>query len=551
MKTLISSMLFCAVTFLILQPLSVFAFNSGAVLQQPIDTPPALKQQPQPAQLLQTEATPAVADSDILVNVTEFRFSGKSSLAPQLLQQTVAPWIGKQLTLAQLQQPVAAVTELYRRQGHLLTKAYLPVQAIKNGVVEIAITEATYNRITVSDQVRLKSNATAPLRSLEQGATVDSHSLEQTLLLMRNLPGIDINSTLSPGAEPGTTDLLVDIQPGKTINGDLRADNFGSQHYGRYRLGAGLQLNNPASFGDRLTLRGMRGFSGGQMNFGSINYQFPFGRQGFQLATGLTVMDYKLGAPYKSLQAVGDASIFTADLQYPVILRTKTKLSLNIRYTRKWLSDEYKTTATSNQRQSDAVSFELQGNRLDNLDGSNFFSLLIKHGSLRLNSQATQTDAVSARTAGNFSLLNLSLGRVQQIADNWFLQGNLVLQRASKNLDSAEKMQFGGITAVRAYPAGELSADNGEQLKLDLYYRFSPNLQLGLFYDLGHGEINKNRYSSADNSRTLQAIGATASAMPLQNWYLDGTLAIQVGNEATLSEPDRDIRGWLQLIRTF
>lgn len=528
--------------------------DSGSLLQQMQVPAATLQQGPQFEAKPRPQEEPAASEQAARVDVRGFRFSGNRLIATPALQQRVSGWVGKRLTLAGLQQPVKAITELYRSCGYLLGRAYLPEQRIAaDGVVEIAVVEAVYSRVSLNDSAILRANATAPLKNLQQGKAVDNRSLEQALLLLKDLPGVEVSSTLTPGADPGTTDLLIDLREGETYRADLRADNFGSSHYGRYRVGAGLELNNPGALGDRLSLRGLHGFSGGRTDYGSLFYQLPWGRHGLILTTGVTFMDYRLGGDYKSLKAVGDATVYTLDGRYPLLRSLRGNLYATARYTRKWLSDAYRATGFRQSRQSHAMTLQLNGDRRDTLwgGGLNELSLALKHGDLDMDNRSRQVDAAYADSAGRFNLLRLTYNRTQYLSRNWHLRGSVALQRSDKNLDSSEKLQLGGISGVRAYPSGELSADRGELFRLDCYRRLNEKWQVGAFYDLGHGKVNRNSYPGAAKTRTLRSVGLTLSAVPLPDWYFDATLAMPLGDQKATSEPDRDTRVWLQLIRTF
>jgi hemolysin activation/secretion protein len=58
------------------------------------------------------------------------------------------------------------------------------------------------------------------------------------MLLVSDLPGINAQSSLEAGVEPGTTDLLVQITKGRRLRVSFDADNFGTYYTGYYRSAA-------------------------------------------------------------------------------------------------------------------------------------------------------------------------------------------------------------------------------------------------------------------------------------------------------------------------
>src|SRR5205085_7836332 len=113
------------------------------------------------------------------------------------------------------------------------------------------------------------------LSGLDAGAIVTSAPLERRLLLLSDIPGITVHSTLAPGTAVGTADLNVEIAPGRAVSGSVEADNAGNRYTGEYRIGGTIDINNPTGNGDRLSLRVLGSPSG--LAYGRASYQAPLG----------------------------------------------------------------------------------------------------------------------------------------------------------------------------------------------------------------------------------------------------------------------------------
>ena len=68
------------------------------------------------------------------------------------------------------------------------------------------------------------------MAGLDSGEMIASAPLERRLLLLSDIPGIDVNSTLSPGAATGTADLIVNLKRRRLVSGIIEADNGDVQH---------------------------------------------------------------------------------------------------------------------------------------------------------------------------------------------------------------------------------------------------------------------------------------------------------------------------------
>ena len=96
----------------------------------------------------------AQADAQQQVKVEQIVITGNQSISTTDLHALVADAETKMLTLADLQQLTKRITTYYQQQGYPYSRAYLPVQSLKNGVVKIAILEAKYDRIIINNQTK-------------------------------------------------------------------------------------------------------------------------------------------------------------------------------------------------------------------------------------------------------------------------------------------------------------------------------------------------------------------------------------------------------------
>lgn len=144
----------------------------------------------------------------------------------------------------------------YARAGYLLVRVSLPPQTIRDGArLRMVVTDGYVEAIDVS---ALPSNARMRIRNLLAplvGARrVKRQELEKRLLLADDTPGVVLNSTLKPGAKPGST-LLVIGGRYDPVTTDLSLDNSLSEDLGRYVFGIGTQFNSVFGLGEQIYLR--------------------------------------------------------------------------------------------------------------------------------------------------------------------------------------------------------------------------------------------------------------------------------------------------------
>ena len=486
------------------------------------------------------------------VEVSEFRITGNQAIPGSELRPLLDDLKGRTLTLGQLQQAARRLTDHYRQRGYLLARAYLPAQEIERGIVEIAVLEGRYGQVRLRNGSRVAERTLeAPLADLQRGAAVRAGPLERSLLLLTDIPGVEIRSTLRPGASVGTSDLIVEAQPGPLVSGSIDADNYGNRFTGEYRLGGTLNLNSPLAIGDRLTLRAMG--SDEEQTYQRIAYQLPLGTAGTQLGVAYSDMDYELAKDFDDLDAHGNARIASAFLLQPLIRGRAFNIYGHLQFDDKRLKDDIDLFASKSDMRSRNWSASLSGNGRDRLGsgGLTSFSLTYTHGDLNIDDGPVERqDAFTARTQGSFNKWNPAFLRLQRLSRSFSLYARVEGQLSDNNLNSAEKFWLGGAYGVRAYPQGEAAGDQGWLANLELRYDLTPAWQLSTFLDHGEVRLNKDTLDSGDNHRSLSGAGVGVNWSDY-GWRVSAVSAWKLGNDNPQSDVDRTPRAWVQLVRYF
>ncbi len=502
--------------------------------------------------LPEESARPAMAlDATVRVAVKSIRITGAKTLGAAELQDLVADAVGMELTLAELDELAQRITRHYRRAGYLLARAYLPAQDIVDGVIEIAVLEGRLGHLRIENQSALADDRVAArLAGLKEGEAIAGGVLEQRLLLLNDLPGVEVKSTLRPGASVGTSDLDIRVAARSPYAGSLELDNYGNRYTGDLRLGASLSAGNLAGLADSLVLRAL---ASSGMSYGRLAWQLPVGDAGTQVGVAYSDMRYRLGEDFAPLDAHGTATIGSLYLLHPFLRSRAANINGQISHDRKHLDDRVDATATVSTKTLDLWTLGLSGDQVDGLGGGglNTWSLAYTAGSLDMDAANKAIDDAGHRSAGSYGKLAYSFSRLQNLPAGVVLFASLQAQRAGKNLDSAEKMSLGGAQAVRAYPQGEAPADDAWLATVELRYNLAPNWQASLFHDAARGRLN-HRPLAADSHNVRRLSG---SGLGLA-YSLPGDLSLQLGvawrNTAQPnSDIDRTPRAWLQAIKRF
>ncbi|WP_424624688.1 ShlB/FhaC/HecB family hemolysin secretion/activation protein [Achromobacter marplatensis] len=487
------------------------------------------------------------------VLISGFQLRGNQVFEDAELLLLLADLSGTEQSLDGLRAATDRITEFYQGRGYLLARAYLPPQEIVEGVVQIAIQEGVYDSVTLNNQSRVSDavlqRAFSPLR---QGDTVHLDTLDNRLMLVNDMPGIQVQGTLRPGKTPGSTDLFVDAEPGPLTAGSLDVDNFGGYYTGEFRMAGTLDVNSPLRLGDQLNLRLLT--SDKKQRYYRAAYQVPVGPHLTRLGVSASNMRYRLGRDFDLLDAHGKASIVSLFVQQPLLRSRHQTLQAQLQYDDKSMRDAMDLFEVVNRKHVGLWTASLNGSRDDGLMGGGRTAMYLSYGigSLQLRDpNSRQGDRLYTRSAGRFGKANITLLRLQNLPGPFMLSAQLNAQLASKNLDSSEKFSLGGPFGVRAFPNGAASGDEGWQGNLDLRYLPMPGLQLGVFLDKGAVRLNKRPWTSGRNSQQLSAMGVSLIQSGRQHqitltaaWPLEQNNYQQEG-------PKREPRLWFQATRLF
>ncbi len=516
-------------------------------------------EKPAPDMLIDRPVMPVEADiAGPKVRVNSLRVTGETLFSDEQLIAATDFRPGSELNLSDLRNIAGRITRYYNDRGYFLARAYLPAQDIEDGVVTISVIEGRYGAIDLRNQSRLKDKvAHGVLAGLDSGDIVESAPLERRLLLLSDIPGVGVRSTLAPGSAVGTSDLIVDIVPGRSVTGSIEADNAGNRYTGPYRLGGSVYFNNLTGSGDVASVRVLASNLG--LLYGRASYQTLLGNASVGVAYAR--VNYELGREFKSLDADGSADIFSLFGSYPLIRSRDTNLYALGAVEARYLEDSIGLTSTVTNRDIHSVTAGFRGDQRDLIGagGWSTISVAATWGKLNIETpEARAIDSASSRRNGKYGKLQFSAAHLQQLVGPLSLYGAIRGQVASKNLDSSEQMALGGAYAVRAYPEGEAYGDQGYVANMEarlLLPDFSDTMpgqiQLVGFVDIGAVTLAKDPWYPGSNSAHRKGYGAGIIWSKPNDFLITASYARKLGDQEATSATDRSGRFWLQFVKLF
>jgi hemolysin activation/secretion protein len=509
---------------------------------QPLPTPSAPKAPAKPQ-----EAKP----SEVKVTIKGFRIDGNKSLSDELIKETLKPWLGQTVAFQELQKAADAVAALYQTQGRL-AQVSVPPQKITDGIVILKVLEAKLGAVHIDmpngpsrfTEDRARRYITDANRLSE---IVQTQSIERSIYILNETPGIAVTTQLEPGKNEGDVDLRVNLADTKPYRGKVEVNNYGSRSTGVGQRVVSITFDNPGTVGDQLSFSNIK--SSGS-DFSNASYSLPLNTDGLRAGVTASYLDYenvgRFSFPTNEVAGFGRAKTIGANLSYPVLRSPGANASVTAGGDRKtYINKAVDGGAATSDYRIDNMVFGASGNIFDGWGGGgvNSGSATLTKGHIIAGSETPRHAETIPKT---FTKINLNASRNQQVVpDKTVLSVSLSGQISSVQLDSAEKFYLGGPNGVRAYPGSQGGGSQGAMINVEIQQQLENKVVALAFFDAGFVQQyrDKAQYTSskgstnANNSYSLRGAGLGLKRTD-QDLVLSATIAWKLGHN-----PLYDING--------
>lgn len=465
------------------------------------------------------------------------KFGVKVDEIKALLQDEISKRPGG-FTVGEMQGAADVVTKYYREKGLILAHAVIPVQTVKNGVVDVQIYVGLLGRVlTEGNKVYSESTLKSPFNSLI-GKPVDKDQIESALLQLTDFPGLTVFGVFQPGQLVGQADLVLRVQEEQRFAGSMRVDNHGLAETGNYRFRPTFTWNNITGGADQLSITVQQTYQPKKSFYESFAYQH-------YLTHGITGgvfvnrnMFDVAGAPTISRQNV---SALTA--QEGVWLDKSWMRSRRMNFSTRVELDlkKSKTRIRGNQSNRDRLSVLSFSGSFDNVDtrfkGIDFATVEYRRGFNNLfgamgspasalskpNGWRPGRQGGSGRFAGGqFDKWFVTGSRLQTITPNLTFLGRFEFQWTDSLLVPMEQYSVGGPDNVRAFAPAHMLLDKAFFFSAELIQRmpfitdkvafanhtWGDLVQWSIFYDEAIGRLNDPLSSEPQSVLNFKGAGA-------------------------------------------
>jgi hemolysin activation/secretion protein len=438
-------------------------------------------------------------------------FSGNTVYTDEQLVSNYKQLLNKEVSLDDVYKIANEIVNRYRNDGFILANVILPAQTIENGSVSFQIIEGYIADIKVSggsnnDQLKVKEY----LQNIADTKPLSVQKLERVLLLINDMPGVGSTAVIKPSENiQGASELSLKLMS-KGLFAGISADNRGGRIIGPIRINSEIKIFSSFDSSDVISLRFVT-TPDKELNFISAGYDKLVsdagGKLSFQYQFVKSQPEDIISIP---LNIETESQSGSLTYSYPVVRSRSENLSL-----RAGLAIHSGKTIILGEKNSKddlrILRLGLSYDKADSYRGINFLDTEFSKGIQGLGSSKNH-DALLSRADGNvdFSKVNLSLGRLQGLANNFSVLAAANLQYAFTDLLASELYGYGGEQFGRGYDPSELVGDHGWAAKVELRYDdklnfLNTNYTAYGFYDAG--QVYQRKNDSAFNKGKFLSTG--------------------------------------------
>lgn len=191
-------------------------------------------------------ATNAIArPARATLNVRAYEVAGNTLLPPEKISAVLTNFTGPDMDVPRILQGVGELQLLYRNLGFVTVGVTLPQQRPTNGVVRVQVTEGRLARITIKGNRYFSSNnVIRALPDLTTNILLNSKWLQPEMDLANANSDRQIYPVLSPGVDPGTTELDLTVKDRLPLHGHFEINDKATPETPLLRIDSAIQYNN-------------------------------------------------------------------------------------------------------------------------------------------------------------------------------------------------------------------------------------------------------------------------------------------------------------------
>ncbi len=439
--------------------------------------------------------------------------------------------LNTEISVAELQNIVQDITNFYRNNGYILSRAVLVPQHVDNGVVRVRILEGYIDQVHVIGVPKgSRKLVQAYGDKIAHSRPLQLKTMEHYLRLANEIPGLVVKAVLEPSkAETGASDLNLSAEQ-QTLSGYFSFDNYGTRYIGPHQDTLSASLNSIFLPGDSTSATYLTTTRPKELKFYDISYRAFAGSDGLHMTVGKNDSKTQPGLELAPLDVNGVATTYYFLVEYPYLRSRASNLTFDAGFN--YLDSEVSSFSTTLYNDHlRPIKIGATYDFADRFNGGNLIGAHIEKGLNILGASNNPNSTTTSRFGADGIYTRFIL---QAIHSQPFLSRYSVFLAANGQysfspLLASEQFTFGGSQMGRGYDPAEIIGDRGMGGTIELRSHYAPGYFLlntidpYVFYDAGVIWNIKN-VIGISQKQSITSIGA-GTRFTL-NKYLNGNLMI-------------------------
>ena len=422
-------------------------------------------------------------------------------------------YMRKRISLRHVYEIAQTITNMYRHDGYIFSKAVVPTQQVDKGIIRIDIIEGFVGKVNVQGDVSGPRKLLSSYRKqLLNSKPLLAKDLERYLLLVDDLPGLSVKSVLTPSeVQLGATDLTL-ILTSKKYDREMGVDNRGSSFNEPIQVSSIANVNSPLGLYERIGFQGVVAKHTDELRFFSGFYEMPLSSEETKIYFSVSGSKSQPGADLEQFKVKRGSTTFTLKAAHPFIRSRSENLYANFSFTHRNFTPQFLGVTDSGDKLRIA-NLGLSYDFVDTYHGVNLLSInwsqgLGFHGA----SESGFPNLSNPEGRSTFTKFSGKALRLQPLAPSWMLLGAVSWQYALDKLLASEEFGVGGSQFGRGFDFSEVTGDHGIAFKLALQKVFQINkahirdIKAYTFFDYGT-VWNRLKTSTGSSKQDLSSIG--------------------------------------------
>ncbi|WP_135079441.1 ShlB/FhaC/HecB family hemolysin secretion/activation protein [Terasakiella sp. SH-1] len=196
---------------------------------------------------------PELPDGQTCFQSESIELKGSTLLSNIEKARLLAPYLSRCITLAQVDELLRSITNLYTDKGYVTTRGFVPPQDIADGSLELTIVEGFVEGYELHDD---KSRKNWRLKTAFPGTLdrpLNLRDIEQGLDQINRLKSNNAKMKLEPGSRQGATMVKIENQSSKPWHVTMGFDNSGKIATGVQQATGSLGIDDLLGINDYLS----------------------------------------------------------------------------------------------------------------------------------------------------------------------------------------------------------------------------------------------------------------------------------------------------------